>query len=207
MSTHALASQAPRSAVGVSSEHACLSVVHHSDPAMIGRRVFVPEGGEILLGRGADALGDDALRDDRLSRRHVLLSREGRGVVVEDQASRNGTTINGRRAGVAQLRQGDVLGIGRLLLLFHWVPDGHAPQRHPRVAGEGPALARALEQATRLSEGSAPVLIRGEVGTGRRHLAYEVHRASRKGSPYGVLDCANGAEPPWERICRRVGSG
>ncbi|MCB9764192.1 MAG: FHA domain-containing protein [Alphaproteobacteria bacterium] len=188
-------------------EFPCLTVVHHPDPLLVGRRVLIDEGQEVMLGRGADVFGDDVLDDDRLSRRHARVSRDGRTVVVEDQASRNGTTVNGRRVGVAQLRQGDVLGVGRLLLLLHWCPPHHLPPDHPRLVGDSAALAHVLREVERVAPLRVPVLVHGEPGSGRRRICYEVHRLSRKGTPYGVLEVKPGKDPPWERIVDKVGPG
>lgn len=54
-----------------------------------------------------------------ISRRHVVLYVDGDVVVARDLASRNGTTVNGRRmAGTQRLEIGDRLGIGDLELLL-----------------------------------------------------------------------------------------
>jgi len=58
------------------------------------------------------------------------------------------------------------------------------------LIGRGPAHRRLLEQAGMAAASRAPVLIVGEPGTGRRHLARVVHRlADGSESMFSVLDC------------------
>lgn len=78
----------------------------------------VPEG-ESALGRGSDV----PLRLDHdpfVSGRHCILRRDAAGVeLVDAGASRNGTSLNGRRLeGKVRLRRGHVVGVGRSLLLY-----------------------------------------------------------------------------------------
>lgn len=81
----------------------------------------VPEGREVVLGRGEGAhvrLDHDPF----VSQRHCALKREGTRVAVADAGtSRNGTALNGRRLGKgesASLRRGNLLAVGRSLLLY-----------------------------------------------------------------------------------------
>jgi hypothetical protein len=70
---------------------------------------------ELLLGRhhGCDVM----LGDASVSRRHAQLRfREGRWI-LQDLASRNGTTVNGVRVGRCELRPGDVIEVGETRLL------------------------------------------------------------------------------------------
>lgn len=63
---------------------------------------------------------DLCLVDTMVSRNHCLILREGKGFVVKDLESRNGTWINGRRIkNRRRIRDGDVIQIGPFRLLFH----------------------------------------------------------------------------------------
>ncbi len=55
--------------------------------------------------------------------------------------------------------------------------------RNPQVRD----LARALG---RVAATDLPVLLEGETGTGKSHLARRIHDASRPGRPFAVVDCA-----------------
>ncbi len=69
------------------------------------------DGPECLLGRRLDC--HIHINDQRVSRRHARIRREGDAWQLEDLGSCNGTFINGRRIqGAARLRHGDELEIG-----------------------------------------------------------------------------------------------
>lgn len=52
------------------------------------------------------------LDDMLVSRRHVRITAEGEGLVLEDLGSRNGTFVNGRRVMRTHLHEGDRIGVG-----------------------------------------------------------------------------------------------
>ena len=66
----------------------------------------------IIIGRDADVTLDDS----EVSRRHAKVFAGSDALVIEDLASSNGTWVNGRRVGRAQLRAGDVVTLGRTVL-------------------------------------------------------------------------------------------
>jgi sigma-B regulation protein RsbU (phosphoserine phosphatase) len=74
-------------------------------------RVHRLDGAECLLGRRLDC--HIHINDQRVSRRHARVRREGDAWQLEDLGSCNGTFINGRRIqGAARLRHGDEVEIG-----------------------------------------------------------------------------------------------
>ncbi|MSQ37339.1 MAG: FHA domain-containing protein [Chloroflexi bacterium] len=87
-----------------------------------GIAYLVTPSGERLPLRAVSAIGRDpgadiVLRDDAASSRHALLTFDDGEWWVEDQASRNGTLLNGVPAhGRSRLAYGDVLTIGRSTL-------------------------------------------------------------------------------------------
>jgi pSer/pThr/pTyr-binding forkhead associated (FHA) protein len=95
-------------------------------PAAPGRYIEVQGPGETLLirldrgvthiGRGLTA--DLHLDEDSVSRRHAILHNRRSGVRVLDDRSYNGTFVNGRRVEHADLRNGDVLVLGRVVLRY-----------------------------------------------------------------------------------------
>ena len=56
--------------------------------------------------------------DPTVSRRHALIHREGAAIRVLDDRSLNGVFVNGERAELKSLRDGDELGIGRFRLFL-----------------------------------------------------------------------------------------
>lgn len=88
-----------------------LTVVDHRDPALLGRRVEVPEGEALTLGR--DAALDAAILDDPgVSRRHARVEAGVLSLAVADLGSHNGTWHDGERVTAATLASGDVLRVG-----------------------------------------------------------------------------------------------
>ncbi len=74
-------------------------------------RIHRLDGPECLLGRRLDC--HIHINDQRVSRRHARIRREGDAWQLEDLGSCNGTFINGRRIqGAARLRHGDEVEIG-----------------------------------------------------------------------------------------------
>jgi pSer/pThr/pTyr-binding forkhead associated (FHA) protein len=68
------------------------------------------------IGRGLAA--DLHLDEASVSRRHAILVNRGPGVRVLDDRSSNGTQVNGRSVTQADLKNGDVLVLGRVVLRF-----------------------------------------------------------------------------------------
>lgn len=64
----------------------------------------------LTIGRGR---GNSIVLDDMLvSRQHVKISADHRGLLIEDLDSRNGTFVNGSRIDRSHLQEGDRIGIG-----------------------------------------------------------------------------------------------
>ena len=74
-------------------------------------RIVRLDGGECLFGRRLDC--HVHIHDQRVSRRHARIRREGDALQLEDLGSSNGTFVNGRRIhGAARLHHGDEVEIG-----------------------------------------------------------------------------------------------
>ena len=58
------------------------------------------------------------LNDDRISRFHVKIQQEDDELIITDLESTNGTRVNGQDIRLRILRHGDMIGIGRSLLLY-----------------------------------------------------------------------------------------
>ena len=73
-------------------------------------------GGAMHVGRGLAA--ELRLDDSSVSRRHAILVARPTGARILDDRSANGTFVNGRRVQQADLRDGDVIVLGRVVLRF-----------------------------------------------------------------------------------------
>ena len=82
-----------------------------------GRTLLIPIGTEVIhIGRGLNA--DLHLDETSVSRRHAILVPRVAGARVLDDRSSNGTFVNGRRVQQADLTNGDVIVVGRVVLRY-----------------------------------------------------------------------------------------
>jgi pSer/pThr/pTyr-binding forkhead associated (FHA) protein len=80
-------------------------------------QLLIPLAGEVThIGRGLAA--DLRLDEDSVSRRHAILVHRRSGSRILDDRSSNGTFVNGRRVTQADLHNGDVLVLGRVVLRY-----------------------------------------------------------------------------------------
>lgn len=70
----------------------------------------------VTIGRESDS--DVQLNDDRVSRAHAKLQDHSGRVILTDLGSTNGTRVNGHPIQMRVMQHGDVLLVGRCLLLF-----------------------------------------------------------------------------------------
>ncbi len=81
------------------------------------RALLIPLAGEAVhIGRGLSA--GLRLDDNSVSRRHAILVPRPAGARILDDRSANGTFVNGRRVQQAELSNGDVIVLGRVVLRF-----------------------------------------------------------------------------------------
>jgi len=81
------------------------------------RTLHIPLGDEAMrVGRGLTA--DLHLDESSVSRRHAILVPRPTGARILDDRSANGTFVNGRRVQQAELHDGDVIVVGRVLLRY-----------------------------------------------------------------------------------------
>jgi pSer/pThr/pTyr-binding forkhead associated (FHA) protein len=91
-----------------------------------GRYLALTEGALarlILLSRPIMHIGrgfavDMRLEDQTVSRRHAIIVENGTEIRILDDRSANGTFVNGHRVAEASLHDGDVIGIGRVEMVF-----------------------------------------------------------------------------------------
>lgn len=82
-----------------------------------GRTLLLPVGSDVIhIGRGLSA--DLRLDESSVSRRHAILVPRVSGARVLDDRSANGTFVNGRRVQQADLSDGDVIVVGRVVLRY-----------------------------------------------------------------------------------------
>lgn len=139
-----------------------------------GRAGQVETVAKAYIGVGRHPLSDirfDAERDLDVSARHAAIVQRGTDYVLQDQGSRNGTFVNGRRiAGDVVLSDGDVIGCGEQgpAFEFHILErDAVAPSPGEQAAGRASNV-RATVPAQRRS--STAVRVAVEVARQTRSL-------------------------------------
>ncbi len=144
---------------------------------------------------GTSPACDIRLTDRHASRRHAAVEVTGRHVRIRDLESTNGTYVDGLRVGEAFLRGGETVRIGVSALRIDEgtmrvdaaLPDATG---FGKVIGSSLAMRRLYPLCARLAATDIPVVIEGETGTGKEHLAEALHAASaRAQGPFVVFDC------------------
>ncbi len=129
-------------------------------PALIGRSGPLAKrrfelAGTVLLGRERAAID---LEDDETSRRHAEIRVEPGRVVIEDLGSTNGTYVDGRRIVAAtELRDGQIVGLGRSTFVIEVKPAETAPVTEPRVRVAAPPAETIIREAPAPARAASPL--------------------------------------------------
>lgn len=174
-------------------------VAYHRDVTRVGQSVRLGPGESLELGRGSEAFGLSGMNDEHLSRRHLRLTVDARGnLQAADDDSRNGSYLNGARIAMGRVSSGDVIGIGRLLLLAERVacgtPDEEAVADDDEDAGASQAWTRCVRAADRVAQRNTAVLVWGPTGAGKDRLARRIHHRSGCRGEFVVLRCGSFGE-------------
>jgi len=157
-----------------------------------GARVFHVGEAPISVGGAAD--NGIALSDRAVSQHHCRIEPSARGVFIRDLGSTNGTWVDGLRICRHELRPGAVMRVGRTELRV--VGRGGKPSSE--VVVESSAMLSVMAEVDRFAGLPWPVLIRGETGVGKEHVARALHeRGRRQDGPFIPL---NGGGLPRELI-------
>jgi uncharacterized RDD family membrane protein YckC len=102
------------------------------NPNAANRRELTLSRDEILT-IGRDPSNDLVLPDSMVSRRHAVIERRGKQYFLRDCNSANGSVVNGDRVSERGLRDGDLVAIGSMRLLFREeaADPGAKVVRHP----------------------------------------------------------------------------
>jgi len=164
----------------------------------------LPAAGAIVIGRGPSA--SILVDEPSVSREHALLFL-GEEPRVRDLGSENGVFLRGKRlvGGEASVvRPGEAIGLGRALVVLQ--PAGFHVREAPDLAPlprtsappavgpvvRDPVMQRVYAMAERVGPSDLPVLILGETGVGKEHVAQAVHDAStRTEGPLVRVDCGS----------------
>lgn len=130
--------------------------------------------------------------DDRVSRTHATVARQGDAFLVRDLGSRNGTFVDGRRVTEALVPPGSILRVGDSLLYCGELASD-PPVTQGSTIGQSLAFLGAWAAASRVATTTLPVLLIGETGTGKEGFGRRIHELSGRGGPLVTVNC--GAVP------------
>jgi hypothetical protein len=124
--------------------HVTLRVLHGADRGRTFDHLPTP----VTIGR--EEGNSIQLNDERISRYHLKLQEDNEKIVLTDLESTNGTKVNGEDIHVRILRDGDLISVGRSLLLVGSHSD--IDRRIAEIAAKlpGHAEARAKQMGERL---------------------------------------------------------
>jgi DNA-binding NtrC family response regulator len=159
-----------------------------SGPATGLRRLIDEE--EIRIGKAPS--NHVCVPDPTVSRFHCVIERTGRGLLLRDLGSFNGTQVGGCWVESAYVAPEIPITIGNSVMQV-CPAETEAPTPRsagPRILGTSPAIQRILAVLPRLSMANATVLLEGETGTGKSMIAELIHlMGPRAAGPFVVVDC------------------
>ena len=155
------------------------------------------ESRPVIIGTAEDC--DLVLRDDRVSRRHLEVSRrDGHGGarwLVRDLGSTNGTLYEGSLLVEARVPAGATFRLGRNFVRIQPEPQPLEVQpsqsrRFGDLVAESLAMREVFAVMELAAASEATLLLEGETGTGKELAARAVHEASgRRRGPFVAVDC------------------
>jgi DNA-binding NtrC family response regulator len=175
-------------------EHLALTVVHHPDRELVGVRRLLVEGAEALLGRAPRSFFPGGFEMRSISREHAAVTLVGQQLGVRDLGSHNGTTVNAERVARRHLCEGDVIGVGDVLLMITCGPRAFAEPNHAALIGRSWPLRRLLDSIETYATDEQNVLLVGETGSGKELVARAIHESSGRAGTFLAINCGGMAE-------------
>lgn len=138
--------------------------------------------------------------DGFISGRHAVIRCQGTVDVIDSVSTSKSTFVNGREiAGTHILQDGDMIEMGHSLFSYRRVPEPEAralaEPRSALVLGltptRSPETVTLVEKIRRLAPCDLSLALFGEPGTGKEHIAQQIHQMSgRADGPYVTFNCA-----------------
>jgi transcriptional regulator of acetoin/glycerol metabolism len=141
------------------------------------------------------AHGSDVRLSDRtVSRCHAIVTLRDDRYVIRDDASTNGTFVEGVRIVEAFIAPGMKVRMGDTTLVFrtdHRIVEVGEGERFGAMTGQTAAMRRLFAVLEKIAPTTLTCLVVGETGTGKEVAARAIHDKSGRGGPFVVVDCAS----------------
>jgi two-component system response regulator AtoC len=152
---------------------------------------LLDEGSQVVVGR--EAPSEIVVDDPSVSRQHARFTLLEASVWVEDLDSRNGTFHRGKRVSRERLDAGDevIVGKARIVVAATRSPDADVPPGDAQYVILNPKMKQLYADIQRAARADVPLLILGETGSGKEHVARTFHRIGpRKDRDFVAVNCA-----------------
>ena len=161
-----------------------------------GRVVAIARGTTLALEpRTGDGEAWLRLPDGRVSERHAVIDLRDGDWRFEDLGSLNGSFSGGAAIRSAPLTDGQIVVVGRTVLLFRrklrcaWPASAGDLGGVPELRTLSPEAAHVHDLLARAAPSAVPVLLRGETGTGKEVAARALHTLSRRPGRFVAINC------------------
>ncbi|MSP90442.1 MAG: FHA domain-containing protein [Myxococcales bacterium] len=165
--------------------------VHAATP---GAPDVIALDGRVTLTIGRDEPATESTRDPWMSRVHFRLSvvpkgEPGRGPwLLEDEGSRNGCIVNGRRTPRAVLEPGDIVRAGACVFVLD---HGVRLVQDAGLVGRSRGLEQVRAAVRQAARSGGPVYVTGESGAGKEVVARALHAASGRPGAFIAVNMAS----------------
>lgn len=169
-----------------------LCIAWHPDASRVGELLRVD--GPVEIGRNSPEFAGRALDDPHVSRKPLRLTPEGLGIRVTPHPAGSPVILDGKRCenaliDPAHLARGATLGIAGRVVLVLYLGEVDPEPADPHLVGAGMDPVR--RQIAQVADLDVSVLVRGETGTGKEHVARALHHQSRRrGRPFVAVNLA-----------------
>ncbi|MEX1367305.1 MAG: sigma 54-interacting transcriptional regulator [Nannocystaceae bacterium] len=154
---------------------------------------------QAIVGRSPSVEVESGLTHGTVSRRHFEVRWDAQRAhhVGRDLGSHNGSRVDGRDIGTSTvaLANNSVLQLGDVCVVYErFAPDiepaDEVTDLEEAIPGRAPAMVALRAMIARAAPDPSPVLLLGETGTGKEHIARELHRRSGRPGPLVSVNCS-----------------
>ena len=136
--------------------------------------------------------------DGRMSASHARIQNVLGTWIIEDQGSKNGTFVDGRRTTSSPIADRTLLELGHSFFVFRealplaepaFFDGSELASVRAGMATLSPLFAGELARVASLARSRVPMLLQGETGTGKELIARAIHELSGRAGEFVAVNC------------------